>query len=98
MAPAINWLALEDDDDLLSLSYPEWESQTQTLDVLRTSYTAALERIHRSDSKVDACVLELRALLAAAVVRGDLDEVNLLTVMISEIVDSREDVAHQRRR
>lgn len=98
MAPAINWSALEDDDDLLSLSYPEWDLQTQTLDVLRQSHILSLERIHGSDSKIDACVLELRALLAAAVVRGDLDEVSMLTTIISEIVETRDSVAHQRKR
>jgi hypothetical protein len=97
MANSQSWPDV-DEEGLFRLSYPEWESQTLTLDILRASYAAALNRIRSTELKLDACVLELRALMAAAVVRGDLEEVNLLTNMITDLLENRDSVAHQRTR
>lgn len=90
--PGAVWLEDEDwvSEDTIPLQYQIWGVYEQVSLLVESNATSAIERMKTAESVCDETILELRCLMAAALIRGRLDELDLYQGILYNLLELKQ--------
>ena len=92
--PSALWL--DDDEDWISsdtipLQYQVWAVCEQVSILINANASSAIGRMKTAESVCDETILELRCLMAVALIRGRLDELELYQGILNNLIELKQD-------